>query len=359
VPAKSAVRIEVGYGLEGSIPDARASSWIDEFLPLLKDKRAEAGLSQLVDKIDNALPPEVQKAKPASDLLDAHPEWKLPFVLVVFSLLTLFPLFIGRWGGFVSAPLLATMYGFAAWGFWGSNTAGYIAAAIAFPLPLLWSLNIPRNMSTLAAKGFRPVARCGLVVGNLCAVVLFFIIITLFVGMALWGMKEVWAAPLFALLMSTGVAVFLFPGKPAHYLMLFLRSLVHFIFVLAVAYSALSPVYPQPFTLAVSAAALFTALAVIGLYLDSRETMAKASADNVAPRRWSLLFFTAAILLLLPFAVVALIYAVLGDDLYTRIALASAGGGSLAAVIWWAAGQGFFALLIGLGGKFGGGGAGR
>jgi hypothetical protein len=245
------------------------------------------------------------------------------------------------------------MYGFAAWGFRGTNTAGYIAAAIAFPLPLLWGLNRVEKWR------LGPAARCGLVVGNLCAVVLFFTVITLFVGLAVWGMKEVWLAPLFALLMSTGVAIFLFPGKPAHYLMLFLRSLVHFIFVLAVVYGALWLIYPQPFTLAVSAAALFTTLVAIGLFLDSRETKASASGEKVAARRWSLWFFTMAVLLLLPFAAMALIHAVLGDDLYTRIAQASAGGGSLAAVIWWAARQGFFGLVIGLGGKFGGGGAGR
>jgi uncharacterized BrkB/YihY/UPF0761 family membrane protein len=97
----------------------------------------------------------------------------------------------------------------------------------------------------------------------------------------------------------------------------------------------------------------------IGLYLDSRETKAAHSVENMGVRRWSLWFFTAAIVLLLPFAVVALIYALLGDDLNTRIAQAGAGGGSLAAVIWWAARQGFFGLAAGLGGKFGGGGAGR
>jgi uncharacterized protein len=355
VPAKNAARIEVGYGLEGSIPDARASVYVNDFLSSLQTTGAAAGLNILLEKIVRALPQGVENPTAWSDILDVHPEWKLPFVLVVFSLFTLFPLFLGRWGGFISAPLLATMYGFAAWSFWGSNTAGYVVAAIAFPLPLLWSLN---NVKT-ARLG--PVARCGLAVGNFCAVVLFFTIITLFVGMGLsvGGVKELWAAPLFALLMATGVAVFLFPGKPAQYLMLFLRSLMHFIFVLAVAYSALSAVHAQPALFAVSAAGLFTALVAIGLFLDSRETKAGSSGETVAPRRWSLLFFTAAVLGLLPFAVVALIYAVVGDDLYTRITLASAGGGSIAAVIWWAAGQGFFALVIGLGGKFGGGGAGR
>ena len=85
-----------------------------------------------------------------------------------FRFLLYSPLFFGRSGGFISAPLLATMYGFAAWGFGGSHTAGYIAAAIAFPLPLLWSLN------KVESWRLGRLARCGSGVGNLCAVVFFF-----------------------------------------------------------------------------------------------------------------------------------------------------------------------------------------
>jgi hypothetical protein len=52
--------------------------------------------------------------------------------------------------------------------------------------------------------------------------------------------------------------------------------------------------------------------------------------------------------------------AALGEDFQVRVSQAVAGGGSLGAILWWAARQGFFsALKIGLGGRFGGGGAGR
>ena len=169
-----------------------------------------------------------------------------------FRFLLYSPLFFGRSGGFISAPLLATMYGFAAWGFGGSHTAGYIAAAIAFPLPLLWSLN------KVESWRLGRLARCGSGVATCAQSCSFFAILTLFVGMGLsvGGVEELWAAPLFALLLATGVAVFLFPGQPAHYLMLFLRGFIHFIFVSAVAYSALLPIYPQPTLLAVSSAGL-------------------------------------------------------------------------------------------------------
>lgn len=98
-------------------------------------------------------------------------------------------------------------------------------------------------------------------------------------------------------------------------------------------------------------------LVAIGLFLDSRE--AARCGEQVAARRWSLGFYSLAVLLLLPFAAVALMYAVLGDDLNVRIVQASADGGLLAAVMWWAARQRFFGLLLGSCGKFGGGGAGR
>src|SRR6185503_11931232 len=49
VPSANAVRIEVGYGLEGVIPDARASRWVDELRPSVTSKELAAGLNRLLD----------------------------------------------------------------------------------------------------------------------------------------------------------------------------------------------------------------------------------------------------------------------------------------------------------------------
>ena len=147
VPSINAARIEVGYGLEGDIPDARASRWIDELLPAIKNKELAAGLSHLLDEIDATLPAAAQK-KPATEddfLFPDHPEWRLPFVLAVFSLFAVFPLMFGRWGSIASAALLAAFYGGAAWALWSLQRAGFAAAGIAFPLPLLWGLNWADN----------------------------------------------------------------------------------------------------------------------------------------------------------------------------------------------------------------------
>jgi uncharacterized protein len=354
VPAINAVRIEVGYGLEGDIPDARASQWIDELRPAIKKGQLADGLNHLLDEIDSALPAAAKK--PASDsnyLFPDHPEWRLPFVLVVFSLFSLFPLMVGRWGSVASAFLLAAFYGGAAWSLWNSRSAGITAAVIAFPLPLLWGLNWMESwrMSRVLqyAKTF----------GNLCGVAMFFAIITLFTGVGLWagGAQEVWAAPIFSGLLALGLAAFLFPAAQ-HSLMIVLRSACHFAMILTVAYLGVQPFVAHPTGIAFSVAGAFTALIALSLYLDSRERVHKN--ERTGATRWSLWLIGIALVIALPFGLLLLVQAVLGEDLQGRLTQAAAGGGSLGGILWWAARSGFFsALTIGLGGKFGGGGAGR
>ena len=352
VPSAAAARLEVGYGLEGVIPDARASQWVDDLLPALKNKALAQGLARLLDRIEGVLP-EVAAKPDERYLFPEHPEWRLPFVLAVFSPFALFPLFFARWGSVPSALLLAGCYGGAAWALWSSSTAALVAAGIAFPLPLLWGLN------WLEGDNLAAWLRWAKALGNLLAVALFFCVITLFVGAGLSAAEEpVWPAPVFAGLLAIGVAVFLFPGKAADYLMIVLRSAMHFVFILVVSYIALLPFRPDPLQIALSVAAAVTACAALGLYLDSRER-ARGSAAR-GEMRWSLWLFALALLLALPFGILALFLAIGGDDLQTQLAQAAAGGGSIAGIVALAARYGLFAAVgIGLGGRFGGGGAGR
>lgn len=352
VPSATAARLEVGYGLEGVIPDARASRWIDELLPAVKNKELAKGLDRLLDRIEGALPETVAKTD-ENYLFPDHPEWRLPFVLVVFSPFALFPMFLGRWGSFASALLLAGFYGGAAWALWNSSTAALAVAGVAFLLPLLWGLN------WFEGEHLAPWLQYAKALGNLVAVALFFCVITLFVGAGLSAADQaVWPAPLFAGLLAIGVAVFLFPGKAADYLMIVLRSAMHFVFILVVAYVALLPFRPDPLPIALAAAAAVTACAALGLYLDSRErTRGSAALGEI---RWSLWFFGLALLLALPFGVLALFLAMGGEDIQTQLAQAAAGGGSITGILALAARYGLFAAVrIGLGGRFGGGGAGR
>jgi uncharacterized protein len=353
VPHLTAARIEVGYGLEASVPDVMAARWIDHvLLPALKQGQLAEGLHAVLGELESALPvPEV--AKDEDHLLDRHPEWKLPFVLAIFSVFAIFPLFIGRWGSLLSAPMFAGMIGTAAWMLWDSQPATMTAGAVAFILPLLWGLN----------GGGRDALPPALVlarhVGNAAAVVLFFSLLMLFIGVGLSNVPEAtWGAPLFAGTMALGLAAVLFPGRPAHVLMLVLvlRSLMHFIFILAFAYPALMDVVAEPTKVAFTIAGTFTALVALSLYMDSRETERIAAGE--AATRWSLWIVGLALLAVVPVALLMFLQAALGADFHTRIAQAAAGGGSLSGVLWWAARNGFFAALkIGLGGRFGGGGA--
>lgn len=353
LPSQHQARIEVGYGLEGDIPDARASQWLDDFLPLMNDGQLATALTQLLDHIDAALP-AVQAPAAKEDILDQHPEWKLPFVLIVFSPFALFPLFFGRWGVAASAPLLAGFIGGAAWTLWHIQTAIITTAVIGLLLPIMWSLNWLE--SNHLSTGLRAVKA----LGNLLAVAAFFSVITLFtgVGLSMVMPNAVWGAALFAGTLALGLAVFLFPGRPAQVLMVILRSLIHFFFVLVMAYVALQDRTAEPGLLALLIAAAFTACVGLSLYLDGRESMAKVQGRST--RRWSHVLVAVALLMVLPIGVLLLIQGLFGGNPDLRMAQASVGGGSIVGALWWAARTGFFAALrLGLGGRFGGGGAGR
>ena len=61
-----------------------------------------------------------------------------------------------------------------------------------------------------------------------------------------------------------------------------------------------------------------------------------------------------------PLGLIALILAVGGEDLQTQLTLAAAGGGSIGGIVLLSAKYGLFAAIkVGLGGRFGGGGAER
>ena len=322
-------------------------------LPAVENKEFAKGLERLLDRIEGVLPEPVAKTTDETYLFPDHPEWRLPFVLVVFSPFALFPMFFGRWGSFASALLLAGFFGGAAWALWNSSSAALAVAAVAFVLPLLWGLN------WFEVEDLAPWLRHAKALGNLIGVALFFSVITLFVGAGLSAAEvAVWPAPVFAGLLAIGVAVFLFPGKAADYLMIALRSAMHFVCILIVAYVALQPFRPDPLPIALALAAAVTACAALGLYLDSRERTRGSAARQ--KMRWSLWFFGLALLLALPIGVLALFMAIGGEDFQTQLAQAAAGGGSITGLLALAARYGLFAAVrIGLGGRFGGGGAGR
>ncbi|NGY06603.1 TPM domain-containing protein [Solimonas terrae] len=342
VPPAHAARIEVGYGLEGDIPDAIASRWVDALLPSLHDGTLAAGLDRLLDAVDATLPAAAEAKSDASTttLFEGHPEWNLAFVLVVFSPFALFPLFMGLWGAVASAPLFALMIGAAAHVVWGRQDATLAAALLALPLPVLWGLiGMRRPIGHAWLRGL-------LVVGKLLGLLLFFSWLSLFVGVGVVAMEfPLWAALAFAGLLTIGLAATLFPGRPAQRLMVTLRSLMHFVFVLILAMISLHGVVDPVLPWALLAATVFTGAVIVHLFADAR-----ARRDGSArARRYARAGFAVALLILLPLGGLAVLLSIIGESGQ----LGAAGGGSaIAGGLWWAARRGF-------GGRFGGGGAGR
>lgn len=353
VPSPPGARIEVGYGLEGVIPDARASRWIDDLLPAIRNKEIAKGLDRLLDQIDGVLPAGAEPAAARDEryLFPDHPEWRAPFALAIFSLFSIFPMMMGRWGSVASAFLLAAFLGGAAWMLWDWSAATYAITGTAFVLPLLWGLNWVDSLDLPPWLGYAKAF------GNLMAVAMFFSIITLFAGAGLHAAEEpIWPAFIFSGLLATGVAVFLFPSASTH-LMVALRSAMHFVFILVVVWAGLGAFIPDASRIAFAVATIVTACAALGLYLDSRERRGSVAAGGT---RWSLWCFGLAVLVALPFALLALFLAVGGEDVKTQLIQVAAGTGSIAGILALAARVGLItAVKVGLGGRFGGGGAGR
>ncbi|HPI38167.1 MAG TPA: TPM domain-containing protein [Ignavibacteriaceae bacterium] len=101
-----AVRIEVGYGLEGNLPDALASYIIrNEIFPLFRENNYYGGVLAGVDAIIKATAGEYQKKKEDGD------EESIPFVVFVFIAIILFSMIFRKrgnrgiyFGGFPGGP---------------------------------------------------------------------------------------------------------------------------------------------------------------------------------------------------------------------------------------------------------------
>jgi uncharacterized protein len=376
VPSKGAVRLEVGYGLEGDIPDVRAGQFVRDYLRRAKDGDAAEALNALLDGIVEALPPTSTAPRALEQFVERHADWKTPIVMLVLSVFTLFPLlFTAVFGGsgmlagggaparawpsagtciaaLVSASLFATVVSLGARAFWDSPATGHLAAAIAFVLPLLWSLNAC-DSDRMSAIG-----RIGRITGNLGLFAYVFVVLTTVAGAAMYveKVREIWAAPLFGALFAAGPLVFLLGGRTGAWLMKLVGGYMYFLVALAITYFALQGVLRDPTATAVTLAGIFAVLIAIGTMLDDRARPGRADKSR---GRWAWMFTAAAVMFLLPFMLLALVHALLGDAFATRFGMVMAGDGRFADLVWWAGGAlGGSALLVGLGGRFGGGGAG-
>jgi uncharacterized membrane protein YgcG len=379
VPSRGAARIEVGYGLEGDIPDARAAIFLREYVRRAGGGDAAVALNALLDAVVAALPPRSSIPRALKTFIERHDEWQVPILMLVLSVFTLLPLLaasvfggVGAMAGgrqparafpsagvciaaLVSACLYATVLGFGAKVFWASTTVACIAAAIAFPLPLLWSLN------ACDADRLSWAARIGRGVGNLGLFAYVFAALTTVAGaaMVVEHVRAVWLAPLLGVLFAAGPLVFLVGGRAGALLMKFVGYYMYFLVALAITYFALQGVLKDPTATAMTVSAVFAVLIATGLTLDDGDRGARGDRRK-DKGSWAWMFTAAGVLFLLPFLAVALVHALLGEAFSRHFASVVSGDGTFSDFVWWLSGAlGGSALLVGLGGRFGGGGAGR
>ncbi len=137
IVAKSdrAVRIEVGYGLEGAVPDATANRLIDEyFVPRFRDGEFYSGLNDGLQRLMNLvagepLPPARRESTNGGSLQT----YFALFLFLVFAGGGLLRAMLGRVGG---ASAVGSVAGIAAWLIAGSALIAVVLAIAAFVFTL-------------------------------------------------------------------------------------------------------------------------------------------------------------------------------------------------------------------------------
>jgi uncharacterized protein len=128
------LRIEVGYGLEGVLPDAVAKRIIvDDIAPRFKQGDFFGGISAGVDRIarligGETLPPPKAQAQGHSDEWDAG----TLFMVGLFAVVFLGGILRAIFGRAIGAGIVATVIGVALWFITGLLIVAAIAAIIAF-----------------------------------------------------------------------------------------------------------------------------------------------------------------------------------------------------------------------------------
>lgn len=149
------LRIEVGYGLEGALPDAQAARIIrDDITPHFRQDRYYEGIAAGVDAIIASIHNEYVAQDPSSPL-DAESLASFPL-----AMLLIFPIWIASilartkswWAGGVIGGLIA---GLAGW-ILSSALLLIIAAVLLVPLGLLFDWAVSKNYRKHVASGGSP-----------------------------------------------------------------------------------------------------------------------------------------------------------------------------------------------------------
>ena len=138
-----AVRIEVGYGLEGVLPDATANRIIDQYIvPRFKQGDFSGGISSGVERLIGVVEGEPLPApKPRRD--GGVSGWENLFVIgffLVFVVGGVLRAVLGRVGG---SGVIGAIAGFVGWFVLGSVVAAIIVAIVLFVLSLFGGMAGP------------------------------------------------------------------------------------------------------------------------------------------------------------------------------------------------------------------------
>ena len=127
------LHIEVGYGLEGILPDAVAKRIIeDDIVPRFKQGDFYGGIRAGTDRImrvveGEKLPPPIARTHPQAEGFDGG--WLVPAIMIIVFAGGLLNMAFGRIAG---SATMAGVFGVFAWAITGLLLAGIVVAAIAF-----------------------------------------------------------------------------------------------------------------------------------------------------------------------------------------------------------------------------------
>jgi uncharacterized protein len=139
------LRFEIGYGLEGVLPDAAAKRIIeDDITPRFKQGDfyggIRAGLDRVMRTIEGEPLPPPRAARP-SPQLSQHLDWLLPAVIVVLVIGGIVRAIFGR---FVGSSLVGGLAGFVVWVMAGSLLLAALVGLFLFVTGLFGSMS-PRS----------------------------------------------------------------------------------------------------------------------------------------------------------------------------------------------------------------------
>jgi uncharacterized protein len=149
------LHIEVGYGLEGILPDAIGKRIIeDDIVPRFKEGDFYGGIRAGVDRVmrvveGEKLPPPIARTHPAAEGFDLG-GWLVPLFFLVLIGGTVLRAIFGRTLG---SGIVAAVAGIAGWALIGSLVAALVVGVLAFVFALMGGLGGARGWSSGGHRG--------------------------------------------------------------------------------------------------------------------------------------------------------------------------------------------------------------